>query len=553
MTSTQIANVRTGVATDITAAVQAAINSFTTYAGEVILPPGTFQLSAPLVTSIAGLKIRGASKFGTYLTAAAGATFDMLRIAHQLCEVSGIVFRPASATQVPIRIYAGRAHIHDNYFLAAVNNSGTGILLTDTSPVDSSFVPGAYAHTFDNNMIGDSGYAFAYGITESSAQGITATKFLANTIISDRPIKINKGGANTYIGNVLQSSTGTSGTKAGSGLTLGSGVVGEKIFGNYFELLSVMIETSNSDATYQIFHAVGNHNDNCVAAVSDAGAKNYVIEDTVGKVENRNGWSTRYSTTWGVNTPGGVNTFGADANGNCFLGTSSGASHIINRPGSTESTVILSFQAAGTSIGYMQDARGTGINGANTLLALNKHSTTSRSINAAGTVNASGADYAEYMRKAQGCGVIAKGQIIGIDSNGEITDQWASSLTFATKSTAPSYVGGDGWFTTPRPEAPTTEAGAEVLTQYEQDMSAWEAAHETARQCVDRIAFAGQVPVNVYGATPGQYIVPAQEGDGIKGISKNDSDMTISDYMRTIGRVIAIEPDGRARVIVKVV
>jgi hypothetical protein len=248
-----------------------------------------------------------------------------------------------------------------------------------------------------------------------------------------------------------------------------------------------------------------------------------------------------------------VNTFGADANGNCFLGTSSGASHIINRPGSTESTVILSFQAAGTSIGYMQDARGTGINGANTLLALNKHSTTSRSINAAGTVNASGADYAEYMRKAQGCGVIAKGQIIGIDSNGEITDQWASSLTFATKSTAPSYVGGDGWFTTPRPEAPTTEAGAEVLTQYEQDMSAWEAAHETARQCVDRIAFAGQVPVNVYGATPGQYIVPAQEGDGIKGISKNDSDMTISDYMRTIGRVIAIEPDGRARVIVKVV
>jgi hypothetical protein len=335
-------------------------------------------------------------------------------------------------------------------------------------------------------------------------------------------------------------------------MTLGSTVVGEKIFGNYFELFSAMIETANSDATYQIFHAVGNNNDNCVVAVSDAGAKNYVIEDTVGKVENRNGWSTRYSTTWGVNTPSAVNTFGADASGNCFMGASSGASHIINRVGSTEGSVILSFQAAGTSIGYMQDARGTGINGANTLLALNKHSTTSRSINAAGTVNASGADYAEYMRKADGCGVVAKGQIIGINGNGEITDQWASSLTFATKSTAPSYVGGDGWFTTPRPVAPAYEDDAQAQAQFAQDMAAWEAAHEAARQGVDRIAFAGQVPVNIYGAQPGQYIVPVQDGDGIKGIAKNESDMTQADYMRAIGKVIAIELDGRARVIVKV-
>ena len=33
-------------------------------------------------------------------------------------------------------------------------------------------------------------------------------------------------------------------------------------------------------------------------------------------------------------------------------------------------------------------------------------------------------------------------------------------------------------------------------------------AQEAARQTVDRIAFAGQVPVNVTGATPGQYIIP---------------------------------------------
>jgi hypothetical protein len=329
-------------------------------------------------------------------------------------------------------------------------------------------------------------------------------------------------------------------------------VTGEKIFGNYFELYLAMIELRNTDNTYQLCHAIGNHNDNCTAAVSDAGAKNYVIEDTVGKVENRNGWSTRYSTTWGVNTQSGVNTFGADSSGNCFLGAASGASHIINKVGSTEGAVVMNWQAAGVSIGYIQDARGGTINGANTWLAMNKHSTTSRSINAAGTVNTSGADYAEYMLKAQGCGVIAKGQIVGINSNGEITDQWAASLTFATKSTNPSFVGGDMWFTTPRPEAPTSEDDAEAHAKYDQAMAAWEAALEAARQQVDRIAFAGQIPVNVQGATPGQYIVPVQDGDGIKGIAKNEADMTLREYMRAVGKVIAIEPDGRALVIVKV-
>lgn len=166
-----------------------------------------------------------------------------------------------------------------------------------------------------------------------------------------------------------------------------------------------------------------------------------------------------------------------------------------------------------------------------------RDSTSGRALNAGGTVNASGADYAEYMRKAVGCGTIAKGQIIGINSAGEITDQWADSVAFAVKSTDPSYVGGDVWGT---PEA----LGIAV------DSEAFAPALEAERQKYDRIAFAGQVPVNVSGATTGSYIIPVQDGPGISGLSV--ASPNLAQYMSAVGKVITIEPDGRPRVIVKV-
>jgi hypothetical protein len=561
MTPEQITSVRNGAPTDVTAALQNAINSITTYAGTIELPPGNFRLSAPLVTTKPGLVLRGASRYGTYLTAPGGATFDMLRIAHQQVEVTGIIFRPATAEQLPIRIYAGRAHIHDNYLLAAANNAGIGILLTDRNPTTGATVPGAYAHTIDNNTIGDSGHAFAYGITESSTIGITATRFRENNIISNHPIQIKKGGGNVYRDNLLQCAGSA---PSGVGIMLGAGTTGEKISGNYFEGFKAMIETLNTSNNHQIFHAVGNHNDNCAVAVADAGAKNYVIEDAVQKCETRNGWSTVYpGASWRLQTAAGKTAFAADSAGNCFLGASSGASHVINRAESTEGTIILSFQASGGPVCTMQDARGRGANNANAVLWMNKSSTTGRSINAAGTVNTSGADYAEYMRKADTCGPVAKGQIVGIDEDGNITDRWALALTFATKSTNPSYVGGDVWHTDPRPTPPTIPSEnaeqamlssyADEYVRYEQGLAAWDTAHEAARCKMDRIAFAGQIPMNIWGAQPGQYIVPVQDGDGIGGVAMNEVDMTLSEYMRAVGKVVAIENDGRARVIVKVV
>lgn len=240
------------------------------------------------------------------------------------------------------------------------------------------------------------------------------------------------------------------------------------------------------------------------------------------------------------------------------------------------------------------------------VMYVGRNSNTARSINASGTVNTQGNDYAEYVVKAAGCSDVIPGQIIGITSDNKITDQWNDAVMFAIKSTAPSFVGGDSWSACVGPR-PTAKAGAapsrpvrradeveqravvgsnpvayedvvtqpgdsdaewaekqtayaNALTAYniaaQQDanaMAAFDAALEAARQKVDRIAIAGRVPVNVLGAQPGDYIVPVQDGAGIKGIAVHEDELSMKQYLRAVGRVIAIEADGRAYVMVKAV
>lgn len=157
------------------------------------------------------------------------------------------------------------------------------------------------------------------------------------------------------------------------------------------------------------------------------------------------------------------------------------------------------------------------------------------------------------------------------------------------KSTDPSLVGGDTWDAEvgPKPEQPGTEpreprllaapaedaddatiaawrdAMADYPAQvasyqaaraewqkatdaYAKALPVWEAAHEKARQCVDRIAFCGQVPANVSGDFEvGDYIIAAASGAGIKAAAVKADDMTLPQYMRRIGKVWAIR-DGRA-------
>lgn len=249
---------------------------------------------------------------------------------------------------------------------------------------------------------------------------------------------------------------------------------------------------------------------------------------------------------------------------------------VIAREGAAEGEPVLSLRYVAdfnrTTLGFGSSAA--------TAINVTRNSVTGRSINTPGTINANGADYAEYLIKGLLCGTIAPGQIVGIDADGHLTDKWDLAISFAVKSTNPCMVGGDSWAAHlgPRPITPaspaspvrqddtTDEQWADVLTgaqaaqnEFQTALAAAQVAQrefdielEAVRQTVDRIAFAGQVPVNLQGATPGQFIVPVQDDAGIAGLAIDEADISLRQYMRAIGRVIAIEDDGRARIIVKV-
>jgi hypothetical protein len=217
-----------------------------------------------------------------------------------------------------------------------------------------------------------------------------------------------------------------------------------------------------------------------------------------------------------------------DPSGNLLVGATSGSNHTIVKAGLSEGQIVLGVNGTGFNTAIFYKVGADGFNAAATALAVGKN-TGGRSINAGGTINASGADYAEYMTKADNVADLAKGDVVGVTADGELTDKWLDAVAFMVKSTDPSYVGGDRWG--------IGLEGGEL---------------EAARAKVDRIAFAGQVPVNVYGAVPGQYIVPVQDGAGITGSAVNADDMTMPTYLRAVGIVQNILPDGRANVRVKV-
>jgi hypothetical protein len=244
---------------------------------------------------------------------------------------------------------------------------------------------------------------------------------------------------------------------------------------------------------------------------------------------------------------GGTTYATIDTSGNLLVGATNasqgGILRVVSASAEFGTIATFGYTANGSSV-YILDARATGQNNSGTAMLVLKNTSTSRSISAAGTINASGADYAEYMTKA-GDFIIAKGDVVGVDSNGKLTNVFTDAVSFMVKSTDPSYVGGDSWgsedalgLTKPNDEA----------TQEEKD--AFDAALEIARQRVDRIAFAGQVPVNVTGATAGQYIIPVNDNGAIKGEAV--SNPTFEQYQTAVGKVIAIESDGRAKIIVKV-
>jgi hypothetical protein len=245
---------------------------------------------------------------------------------------------------------------------------------------------------------------------------------------------------------------------------------------------------------------------------------------------------------------------------NMNLATGSGF-NVVASAASAAGNQMASFTGGsnGQGIQFYEGANASAASAANTVVKVGQMTSTGRSIGAAGTINASGADYAEYMTKATEF-VLLKGDIAGINSDGKITNLFADAVSFVVKSTSPSYVGGDTWGSVEnvgvRPKEPNqTENEIEEdfvakKSKYKSDLTAFEAVLEAARTKVDRIAFSGQVPVNVLGATAGQYIIPVEDNGAIKGQAV--SKPTFEQYQIAVGKVIAVESDGRAKIIVKV-
>jgi hypothetical protein len=306
-------------------------------------------------------------------------------------------------------------------------------------------------------------------------------------------------------------------------------------------------------------------------------------------------WTKRL--VWNANTA----LFDNDETPNTIKGLTIGTSGLsidaaatVGAPGGyTSGNVLLKIRDKNGSGGFhtFETVNGSAGNAAVCGLRLTASSVTGRALNAGGTVNASGADYAEYFRKVYGCPYIQKGDIVGIDANGEITDQFADAINFLIKSTDPSLVGGDTWAQNlgERPEITVGARPADLCnpppvldpenpTEKEQVATAryvqqlidcaqaqenydaalalevaaqveYDTAHEIERTKYDRLAIAGQVPVNVTGAVPGDYIIPTNAGGFITGTAV--ANPTFAQYKTAIGKVIRIDDTGRAVVIVK--
>lgn len=235
------------------------------------------------------------------------------------------------------------------------------------------------------------------------------------------------------------------------------------------------------------------------------------------------------------------------------LGTGAAGSSATNNfsvAGNAEGTPFFNL-LTGSQWGSISVANGGGANTAQAFMIAPKHSTNGRSINAGGTVNAAGADYAEY---EENNGLkFQKGEIVGFKSDGTLTDKFSESIRFGIKSTNPSIVGGDTWFTDVPPVFTPETADAPTDQEIEAHAAAVTAFHERmelARAGVDRIAYCGKVPCNFSGGIPGDFLIPvAGVDDCIEAIAV--AQPTLQQLYQSIGRISKTLPGSKVEIVVK--
>src|SRR5690606_13498180 len=209
-----------------------------------------------------------------------------------------------------------------------------------------------------------------------------------------------------------------------------------------------------------------------------------------------------------------------------------------------------------------------GTGAGNAVLKVGTMEDTGRSIAAGGTINASGADYAEYFELQDRMldQPVPKGANLGLDADGRLTDRWADAVRgFLVKSTTPNLVGNDVWGREERVaakygiEAPgePPEIVPDDVDGSEARRAAWrerkamfDDALEVERRRWDRMALCGQVPVNIEATAEdvGKFLV-ASEGEGgvVTGVlvSREQLRDNPAAVLDVIGRVVRIAEDGR--------
>jgi hypothetical protein len=136
----------------------------------------------------------------------------------------------------------------------------------------------------------------------------------------------------------------------------------------------------------------------------------------------------------------------AQSGGNVGIGTTNPANgHTVARSvtADTRATIFeIINSASGAQSAAFFGVSSTCGNAANTAMTICRDAGTSRSINAGGTINASGADYAEYFYQ-ETPGSLQKGDLVCLSANGKATRCTDASKMIGVVSTNPGYVGND--------------------------------------------------------------------------------------------------------------
>jgi len=273
--------------------------------------------------------------------------------------------------------------------------------------------------------------------------------------------------------------------------------------------------------------------------------------------------------------------------------------YVGNVTGVTAGTLVFHLSRptlADNLLVYASDAYA--VNAAAATMKIGSISSTNRSINATGTINALGTDYGEYIQCSHGV-TLSAGEVCGIDSSGMLTSIYENSIRFVVVSTNPSFVGGDGFnpgstnnidnstkkqldLNTNRPTSEVsitiddkTKTVKGQPTSYTSDyfdfITATPPSENTTKKetisittstgtyCI--VSFCGRIPVtkssinSTYQTTMknyiGSYLVVDKDTKPITVSPISSDSLTMQQFLTSIGQIISVDPAGIPTIIVR--